>query len=165
MLMIRLRRMGARNAPFYRVVVSDSRKVPGSSALEEVGYYDPTKTPSVLSLDQTRIDHWVGQGARLSSTVRNLIRNPPSQEAPPAKPKKAAPSEPEKPPEAEEPAAASAEAAEPAAEAAEAEQAAGEASDEAETEEAQPEAESGSADSESETESEAESSGDDKASG
>lgn len=73
MLKIRLRRMGARNAPFYRVVVSDSHRVPTGSALEEVGYYDPTKRPAQVSIDAARVQYWVGQGAQLSPTVKSLL--------------------------------------------------------------------------------------------
>lgn len=72
MLKIRLRRMGARNAPFYRVVVSDQRQVPGATAVEEIGFYDPKQKPPVISLDEERIDYWVGNGAQLSDTVRQL---------------------------------------------------------------------------------------------
>ena len=72
MLKIRLRRMGARNNPFYRVVVSDSRQVPTASAVEEVGWYDPTKNPAQMKIDAERVDHWVGRGAQLSPTVAKL---------------------------------------------------------------------------------------------
>lgn len=73
MLKIRLRRMGARNRPFFRVVVSDSRRVPTASAVEEVGYYDPIKQPAELKLDRERIQFWVDRGARVSHTVKNLL--------------------------------------------------------------------------------------------
>jgi small subunit ribosomal protein S16 len=73
MVTIRLRRMGARNAPFYRVVVSDSRRTPTGSAIEEVGWYDPTKQPAQMKLDAGRIDYWVGRGAQLSPTVKKLL--------------------------------------------------------------------------------------------
>jgi len=73
MLKIRMRRMGARNSPFYRVVVSDSRRVPTASAVEELGWYDPTKTPAQMKLDAERIDYWVGRGAQLSPTVAKLL--------------------------------------------------------------------------------------------
>jgi small subunit ribosomal protein S16 len=73
MVKIRLRRMGSRNHPFYRVVVSDSRKTPTGSALEEVGYYDPRREPIELKLDRERIDHWVSKGAQLSATVKKLV--------------------------------------------------------------------------------------------
>lgn len=73
MLKIRLRRMGARNNPFYRVVVSDSRRVPTASAMEEVGWYDPTKNPAQMKIDAERVDYWMGRGAQLSPTVAKLL--------------------------------------------------------------------------------------------
>lgn len=73
MLMIRLRRMGARNAPFYRVVVSDSRSVPTAAAVEELGHYNPTKNPAQVTIDADRVQHWVGKGAQLSPTVKRLL--------------------------------------------------------------------------------------------
>lgn len=73
MLKIRLRRMGARNAPFYRVVVSDSRNVPTAAAVEELGHYDPTKNPAQVTIDVDRVQHWVGRGAQLSPTVKKLL--------------------------------------------------------------------------------------------
>ena len=73
MLKIRLRRMGKRHRPFYRVVVSDSRAVPGAPAVEEIGHYDPMNHPQV-ALDLGRIEHWVGQGAQMSPTVKKLVK-------------------------------------------------------------------------------------------
>ena len=73
MLKIRLRRMGARNRPFYRVVVSDSRRVPNAPAIEEIGFWDPSRQPAVLEVDRDRIDHWVRRGAGLSDSVRKLV--------------------------------------------------------------------------------------------
>lgn len=74
MLKIRLRRMGSRHRPFFRVVVSDSRNVPTAAALDEIGYYDPRKKPAAVNIDTERVDFWQGRGAQLSSTVRRLIR-------------------------------------------------------------------------------------------
>jgi small subunit ribosomal protein S16 len=73
MLKIRLCRMGASNAPFYRVVVSDSRRTPTASSLEELGYYDPRVSPPTIRIDQERVSHWVGKGAQLSPTVGRLL--------------------------------------------------------------------------------------------
>ncbi|HEX5757577.1 MAG TPA: 30S ribosomal protein S16 [Thermoanaerobaculia bacterium] len=73
MVKIRLRRMGARNAPFYRVVVSDSRRVPTASAVEEIGWYDPTKQPAQVKIDAGRVEYWLGRGAQLSPTVKKLL--------------------------------------------------------------------------------------------
>ncbi len=74
MLKIRLRRMGSTHRPFYRVVVSDSRKFPAASALEEVGYYDPRTEPEEIRIDADRVDHWVNKGARMSPTVKKLLK-------------------------------------------------------------------------------------------
>ena len=89
MLKIRLRRMGSRHRPFYRVVVSDIRQVPTAAALEEIGFYDPRKKPSFIKVDLERAEHWLERGARPSSTVRQLMRTvrkaslqPPAPETP-----------------------------------------------------------------------------------
>ncbi|MEL7058968.1 MAG: 30S ribosomal protein S16 [Acidobacteriota bacterium] len=74
MLTIRLRRMGSRHRPFYRVVVSDSRRTPRASALDEIGHYDPRRQPAALSLDLERFDHWVERGAKPSDTVARLSK-------------------------------------------------------------------------------------------
>jgi small subunit ribosomal protein S16 len=73
MLKIRLRRMGATNKAFYRLIVSDSRNAPGSAALEEVGTYDPRQDPPKIHIDRPRIDYWVSKGAGLSDTVKNIV--------------------------------------------------------------------------------------------
>ena len=138
MLKIRLRRMGKRHSPFYRVVVSDSRRTPTASAVDEVGHYDPQPSPPRLALNLDRLRYWQQQGAQLSPTVQKLIKRaesgtleggvqaPAAEEAKPARAKKA-----EKPAEA------------PAAEkpAAEAPQAAAEEAPQAAAEEAKPAAE------------------------
>ena len=97
MLKIRLRRMGNRHRPFYRVVVSDGRSVPTSSAVEEIGYYDPRQSPSLIKIDTERVDHWVGKGAKMSDTVEKLVRKARLQpaEEPVVKTKAAKESEPE----------------------------------------------------------------------
>ena len=89
MLKIRLRRQGSRNSPFYRIVLSDSRSTPRASAVEELGYYDPTKSPAVISLKEERIEHWVAQGAQLSPTVAKLRTRIGQEEAAPAEAPKA----------------------------------------------------------------------------
>jgi small subunit ribosomal protein S16 len=60
------------------VVVSDSRRVPTASAVEEVGHYDPTKNPAQVSIDAARVEYWVGKGAQLSPTVKKLLSHQPS---------------------------------------------------------------------------------------
>jgi small subunit ribosomal protein S16 len=73
MLMIRLRRGGAKKKPMYRVVVSDSRKTPNADYLEQVGFYDPNQEPPEIRLDLDKIDEWRNQGAGVSDTVKSLI--------------------------------------------------------------------------------------------
>ena len=74
MLKIRLRRMGSRHRPFYRVVVSDSRRVPTAAALEELGYYDPRVSPSLFKVDLEKLDAWLAKGAQPSDTVKHLVK-------------------------------------------------------------------------------------------
>ena len=123
MLMIRLRRQGARNAPFYRVVVSDSRRTPKASPVEMIGYYNPRRKPAEVVIDRERIDYWVSHGAQLSPTVKRLLGGPPPVKEKPAKPapKPAAPPAEEVAPAAEAEAAPAEEAAAEEAPAAEAE--------------------------------------------
>ena len=59
MVKIRLRRMGAKKAPFYRVVVADSRFARDGRFIEEIGYYDPTKEPSVVKIDAEKAKQWL----------------------------------------------------------------------------------------------------------
>ncbi|MDX1382682.1 MAG: 30S ribosomal protein S16 [Thermoanaerobaculia bacterium] len=74
MVKIRLRRMGARNRPFYRVVVSDSRRTPRAPAIEELGYYDPCQSPAVVRIDADKVEGWVQRGAQVSPAVKKLLR-------------------------------------------------------------------------------------------
>src|SRR5437899_13021426 len=71
----RLTRRGARNQPFYHVVVTDSRKRQGGLSLEHVGFFNPIarRGEQKLKLDLPRIDYWVGQGAQPSDRVRTLV--------------------------------------------------------------------------------------------
>lgn len=73
MVKIRLRRLGARNRPFYRVVVADSRRAAKAPAMDQLGYWDPSRTPAVLRLDRDKIDQWMRRGALLSPTVKKLM--------------------------------------------------------------------------------------------
>ncbi|GHU79598.1 30S ribosomal protein S16 [Clostridia bacterium] len=71
---IRLRRMGAKKAPFYRVVVSDSRFPRDGRFIEEVGTYDPTKEPSLVNIDGEKVKKWIANGAQPTDTVRVLLK-------------------------------------------------------------------------------------------
>ena len=75
MVTIRLTRRGAKNQPFYHVVVTDSRKRQGGSSLEQVGFFNPVSRgkETRLRLEIGRIDHWIGLGAQLSDRVRALV--------------------------------------------------------------------------------------------
>ena len=74
MVKIRLRRMGAKKAPFYRVVVADSRFARDGRFIEEIGYYDPTKEPSVVKIDAEKAKQWLDHGAQPTDTVRELLK-------------------------------------------------------------------------------------------
>lgn len=74
MLMIRLRRVGAKKHAQYRIVVSDSRKRPTADFIDQVGLYDPNTEPPKVQLDREKIADWTGKGARLSETVRSLVK-------------------------------------------------------------------------------------------
>jgi len=71
---IRLKRMGAKKAPFYRVVVADARIQRDGKSLEEIGYYDPTKNPAVIKIDAEKAKKWLDLGAQPTDTVRGLLK-------------------------------------------------------------------------------------------
>ena len=71
---IRLRRMGAKKAPFYRIVVADSRYPRDGRFIEEVGYCDPTKEPSVIKVDAEKVEKWIASGAQPTDTVKALLK-------------------------------------------------------------------------------------------
>jgi small subunit ribosomal protein S16 len=95
---IRLRREGARNRPYYKVVVADSRSPRDGKFIEIIGTYDPKKPDHNSTLKLDRIDHWISQGAQTSDTVRSLIKKnrtqpasaPPEVAAPTASPEEPA---------------------------------------------------------------------------
>ena len=72
MTVIRLRRMGRNKKPFYRIVVTDSRKRRDSGWIESIGYFNPVTEPKVLKLDEERLNYWLGVGAQMSEKVRKL---------------------------------------------------------------------------------------------
>lgn len=71
---IRLKRLGAKKAPFYRIVVADSRTPRDGKAIAEIGYYDPTKDPAVVKVDVEDAKKWIGNGAQPTDTVRALLK-------------------------------------------------------------------------------------------
>jgi small subunit ribosomal protein S16 len=72
MTVIRLTRMGRNKKPFYRIVVTDSRKRRDSGWIESIGYFNPVTEPKVLKLDEERLNYWLGVGAQMSEKVRKL---------------------------------------------------------------------------------------------
>ncbi len=72
---IRLRREGAINSPYYRIVVADARKPRDGKFIEHIGNYDPKKAGENSSIDLSRVDYWLSSGAQPSDTVRSIIRN------------------------------------------------------------------------------------------
>lgn len=74
MVKIRLRRMGAKKAPFYRVVVADSRYPRDGRFIEELGTYDPRQNPAAVNIDLERAQAWIKTGAQPTETVRDLLK-------------------------------------------------------------------------------------------
>ena len=70
---LRLRRMGAKKKPFYRIVAADSRAPRDGRFIEIIGYYDPTATPAVVKVDEELALKWLGNGAQPSDTVRSIL--------------------------------------------------------------------------------------------
>ena len=74
MVKIRLRRMGAKKAPFYRIVVADSRYPRDGRFIEELGYYNPMTEPSTISIDAEKATKWIANGAQPTETVKVLLK-------------------------------------------------------------------------------------------
>ena len=74
MVKIRMKRMGMKKEPFYRIVVTDSRNARASRAIEEIGYYNPVSEPVELKIDEERAKYWLGVGAQPSDTCRGLLK-------------------------------------------------------------------------------------------
>ncbi len=75
MVKIRLRRMGAKKAPFYRVVVADSRYPRDRRFIEEIGTYNPMTNPAEVKIDAEKAAEWIKKGAQPTDTVRALLKN------------------------------------------------------------------------------------------
>ena len=71
---IRLKRMGMKKHPFYRIVVADVRSPRDGRFIEEIGYYDPMKEPAVLNVDNDKAAQWIKNGAQPTDTVRDLLK-------------------------------------------------------------------------------------------
>ena len=74
MVKIRLRRVGAKKAPFYRFVVADSHFARDGRFIEEIGTYDPLTEPATIKIDMERAKYWISNGAQPTDTVRGLLK-------------------------------------------------------------------------------------------
>lgn len=84
MVVIRMRRAGSKNRPFYRIVVTESASARDGRFIEVLGHYDPRKKPEVVELDRARLEHWLKNGAQPSDTLRTLIDRLPAEAPAPA---------------------------------------------------------------------------------
>ena len=75
MVKIRLRRMGAKKAPYYRIVVADARSPRDGRCIEEIGTYNPLTNPATVSVDVEKAQAWIKNGAQPTDTVRDLLKN------------------------------------------------------------------------------------------
>ncbi len=71
---MRLRRMGAKKAPFYRIVVADSRSPRDGKFIEEIGYYNPLTDPAEVKIDAEKASKWISNGAQPTDTVKALLK-------------------------------------------------------------------------------------------
>ena len=72
---IRLRRMGQKKAPYYRIIVADSRSPRDGKCIEEIGTYDPNQEPSVIKFDEEAAKKWLATGAQPTETVAKLLKH------------------------------------------------------------------------------------------
>ena len=72
---MRLRRMGAKKAPFYRIVVADSRSPRDGKFIEEIGYYNPLTEPVEVKVNEEKVSQWLSNGAQPTETVNRLLTN------------------------------------------------------------------------------------------
>ena len=70
---IRMKRLGAKKRPFYRIVVADERSPRDGRFIEEIGYYNPISEPKVFKIDSERVNYWIGVGAKPTKTVERLL--------------------------------------------------------------------------------------------
>ena len=71
---IRLRRMGAKKAPFYRIVVADARSPRNGRCIEEIGFYDPMTDPATVKINEEQAKKWLADGAQPTDTVKSLLK-------------------------------------------------------------------------------------------
>ncbi len=74
MVVIRLKRMGSKGEPYYRIVAADRRKAPTGRFLDSFGFYDPLKKPMEIKVDEKRVFYWLDKGAQVSDTVKSILK-------------------------------------------------------------------------------------------
>ena len=74
MVKIRLKRIGAKKKPFYRIIVADARSPRDGKFIEQVGTYDPKAEPSIINVDAEKVKKWLGNGAQPTETVKKLLK-------------------------------------------------------------------------------------------
>jgi len=74
MVKIRLKRVGAKKAPFYKVVIADSRSPRNGRCIEEIGTYNPMVEPSEIKIDAAKIEEWIKKGAQPTDTIKSLLK-------------------------------------------------------------------------------------------
>ncbi len=71
---VRLKRMGAKRDPFYRIVIADGRAPRDGRFIEQIGYYDPLTDPATIKVDEEKLCTWIGKGAQMTETVKSLFK-------------------------------------------------------------------------------------------
>ncbi len=70
---IRLKRMGTKRKPHFKIIVCDQSRPRDTKAIEELGFYDPSKNPAFIKIDKERANYWIGVGAQMSDTVKSIV--------------------------------------------------------------------------------------------
>ncbi len=73
-VMIRLKKMGGKARPHFKIIICDKRKSRNTKAIEELGFYDPSKNPVLVKIDKERAAYWIGVGAQMSDTVKSIVK-------------------------------------------------------------------------------------------
>jgi small subunit ribosomal protein S16 len=71
---IRLKKMGTKKRPHFQIIVCDQKRGRNTRAIEEIGFYDPSKNPAYIKIDKERVSYWVGVGAQMSETVKSIVK-------------------------------------------------------------------------------------------
>lgn len=72
---IRLKKMGGKGKPHFKIIICDQHKGRNAKAIEEIGLYDPSKNPAFIKIDKERASYWIGVGAQMTDTVKSIVKN------------------------------------------------------------------------------------------